>query len=160
MKLKQGSTMFLKAVVFLIGIAVLALCIFGLPWIANELTEDFSANWVYPVIIGWYATAIPFFLALYQALRLLSHIDKNQAFSDLSVNALKFIKYCAITMSILYATGMPFLYQIADVDDAPGIIIIGLVFICAPIVIAVFAAVLQKLLKNAIEIKSENDLTV
>lgn len=160
MKLKHGSTIFLKVVVFLIGIAVLALCIFLLPLIANELAEDFSAYSVYPVIIGWYATAIPFFFALYQTLRLLSHIDNNKAFSDLSVNALKYIKYCAITMSILYATGMPFLYHIADVEDAPGIILLGMIITSAPIVIAVFAAVLQKLLKNAIEIKSENDLTV
>jgi len=32
--------------------------------------------------------------------------------------------------------------------------------IFASLVVAVFAAVLQKLLKNAIDIKSENDLTI
>ncbi|AZV43370.1 hypothetical protein BAOM_2761 [Peribacillus asahii] len=31
MKRKQGSTIFLKVVIFLVGIAVLAVCIFGLP---------------------------------------------------------------------------------------------------------------------------------
>jgi len=36
----------------------------------------------------------------------------------------------------------------------------GLVIIFASVVIAAFAALLQKLLQNAIEIKSENDLTV
>ncbi|MGV2643750.1 DUF2975 domain-containing protein, partial [Clostridium perfringens] len=45
-------------------------------------------------------------------------------------------------------------------DDAPGIILIGMALIFASIVIAVFAAVLQKLLQEAIDIKSENDLTV
>ncbi|MGO4375941.1 DUF2975 domain-containing protein, partial [Paenibacillus sp. MCAF20] len=45
-------------------------------------------------------------------------------------------------------------------DDAPGIILVGMVLIFASLVIAVFAAVLQKLLKEAIDIKSENDLTV
>jgi hypothetical protein len=49
---------------------------------------------------------------------------------------------------------------VAERDDAPGIILIGLVIIFASMVIGVFAAVLQKLLTNAIEIKSENDLTV
>lgn len=48
----------------------------------------------------------------------------------------------------------------AERDDAPGIIVIGLIIIFASMVIAVFAAVLQKLLKEAIAIKSENDLTV
>lgn len=55
---------------------------------------------------------------------------------------------------------MPFFYLLAEKDDAPGIILIGMVFVFAAFVVAVFAAVLQKLLKNAIDIKSENDLTV
>lgn len=87
-------------------------------------------------------------------------LDKNNAFSELSVRALKIIKYCAFTISILYTASLPFLYFIADEDDAPGLIVIGLVIIFASIVVAVFAAVLQKLLNNAIDIKSENDLTV
>jgi hypothetical protein len=37
---------------------------------------------------------------------------------------------------------------------------IGLVIIFASMVIAVFAAVLQRLLQEAIHIKSENDLTI
>ena len=55
---------------------------------------------------------------------------------------------------------MPIFYLIAEADDAPGIILIGMVIIFAALVIAVFAAVLQKLLQEAIDIKSENDLTV
>ncbi|KYD16710.1 hypothetical protein B4119_0276 [Parageobacillus caldoxylosilyticus] len=48
----------------------------------------------------------------------------------------------------------------AEVDDAPGIILIGMVIIFGCMVVAVFASILQKLLKNAIDIKSENDLTI
>jgi thiamine biosynthesis protein ThiC len=114
----------------------------------------------YLIFIVLYAAAVPFYIALYQAFKLLSYIDKNKAFSIISVRALKNIKYCAITISILYVVGMPLLYLIAEKDDAPGIILIGLVIIFASMVIAVFAAVLQKLLKEAIDIKSENDLTV
>ena len=101
-----------------------------------------------------------FYFALYQAFKLLSYIDKNKAFSELSVKALKNIKYCAITISILYVVVMPFVYLVAETDDAPGLIVIGMVIIFASMVIAVFAAVLQRLLKEAIDIKSENDLTV
>lgn len=42
----------------------------------------------------------------------------------------------------------------------PGIAIIGLTIIFTSVVIAVFTAVLQKLLKNVLDIKSENDFTV
>ncbi|WP_257968085.1 DUF2975 domain-containing protein [Peribacillus deserti] len=144
------------------GLPVLALCIFVLPEIAGFFAElnPKLAYLQYPFLIGLYVTAIVFFVALYQTLRLLSLIDKNQAFSELSVRGLKNIKYCAITISVLFAVFMPLLYLMAEVDDAPGIILIGMVIIFGCIVVAVFAAVLQKLLKNAIDIKSENDLTV
>jgi len=158
--MERVSTLFLKVTVVLIGIPVLALCIFGLPWIADEAAEHYPTDWLYPVAIGMYVAAIPFFVALYQALRLLSYIDKNKAFSESSVTALKKIKYCAITICILYAACLPFLYLMAEKDDAPGIFAIGLVIAFASMVIAVFAAVLQKILKNAIDIKSENDLTI
>jgi hypothetical protein len=59
-----------------------------------------------------------------------------------------------------YVAFMPLIYLMADADDAPGMIIIGMIIIFGCMVIAVFAAVLQKLLANTIAIKSENDLTI
>lgn len=148
--MKRGTTLFLKVAVIFIGIPVLALCIFLVPEIANfaeELYPDMSYL-KYLVFIDLYAAAIPFYFALYQAFKLLSYIDKNKAFSELSVRALKNIKYCAIAISSLYVVGMPLFYLMAERDDAPGIIVIGMVMIFASMVIAVFAAVLQKLLKD------------
>lgn len=160
--LMKRETLFLKIAVVLMGLPVLALCIFVLPRIAEYFAElnpnlDFLQ---YPFLIGLYLTALVFFYALYQSVKLLRYIDKNQAFSELSVKALKNIKYCAITIGALYVVFMPLLYLMAEADDAPGIILIGMVIIFGCMVIAVFAAVLQKLLKNAIDIKSENDLTI
>ena len=102
---------------------------------------------------------MPFYFALYQAFKLLRYIDKNTAFSELSVKALKNIKYCAITISGLYVLGLPLFHFIAKKVDPP-IVLMGLIIIFASLVIAVFAAVLQRLLQEAINIKSENDLTV
>ncbi|WP_066633144.1 DUF2975 domain-containing protein [Desulfolucanica intricata] len=158
----KGETLFLKVAVILMGFPVLAICIFLVPEIANYAAYLFP-DWVYIkylVFIDLYAAAIPFYFALYQAFKLLSYIDKNKAFSELSVKALKNIKNCAIAISSLYMAGMPLFYLVAEVDDAPGTILIGMAMIFASMVVAVFAAVLQKLLKNAIDIKSENDLTV
>ncbi|MDF2822365.1 MAG: YoaS [Clostridiales bacterium] len=158
----KQETIFLKVVVFLMGIPILAPYIFLFPWMVSRAVElnPELAYLQYLFIICLYATAIPFYFALYQTIKILGYIDKNKAFSNLSVKALKYIKYCAITISILCSTGMPLLFIVADDDDAPGIILLGLIVIFASIVIAVFAAVLQKLLKNAIEIKSENELTI
>lgn len=156
----KRETLFLKSVVVLMGLPVLALCIFGLPWLANNPANPDYAPMLYPIIMGLYLLVIPFFFALYQAFKLLIYIDKDQAFSKLSVKALKNIKFCAITISGLYVVIMPFVFRLADLDDAPGAIIFAMVPIFASLVIAVFAAVLEKLLKHAIDIKTENDLTI
>lgn len=160
--MKQGSTLFLKTAVILMGIPVLAMCIFLVPEIGNFAAELYPdiAYIKYLVFINLYTTAIPYYFALYQTFKLLNYIDKNNAFSELSVKALKNIKYSALAISVLYVLGMPLFYLVAERDDAPGIIIIGMIIIFASMVIAVFAAVLQRLLKDAIDIKSENDLTV
>ncbi|TWT01780.1 DUF2975 domain-containing protein [Planomicrobium sp. CPCC 101079] len=160
--MNRGSTLFLKAAIILIGVPALAVCIFGLSrlhpdspyWELPEL-----ADLQYPILIGMYLAMIPFFVALYQTLKLLSYIDKNEAFSELAVKALKTIKRCAIAISILYVLEMPFLYLLTKADDAPGILI-GMAVIFGSLVVAVFAAVLQKLLQDAIDIKAENDLIV
>ncbi len=106
------ETLFLKLTLIFIGIMVLALCIFLVPKIGNfaaELYPDLS--YLKPLIlIDMYAAAIPFYIALYQSFNLLSYIDKKQAFSELSVKALKNIKFCAITISTLYLLGMPLYY--------------------------------------------------
>jgi hypothetical protein len=107
-----------------------------------------------------YVAAVPFFVGVYQVLRLLSYIDKNKAFSELSVKALRLIAYCGVAISAVYAISLPFFYIWADNDDAPGLIIIAMAFILAPLIITVFSAVLQRLLRQAIDMKRENDLTV
>lgn len=160
--MKRVSTLFLKIAVILIGIPILVLCIFVVPEIA-KFAGEMLPNLPFVKYLIWiylYVTAIPFYFALYQAFNLLTYIDKSKAFSELSVKSLKNIKYSAITISVLYGLGMPLFFLMAEIDDAPGVILIGLAVIFASMVIAVFAAVLQKLLQDAIDIKSENDLIV
>lgn len=156
----KRETFFLKLAVILLGIAVLALCIFVLPWIADDAIRYYPKLVYMPILIGMYGATIPFYYALFQAFKILSYIDNNNAFSDLAVNSLKKIKYSATIIGVIYGAEMPLFYIIGERDDAPGIILVGLVITSAAMVIAVFAGVLQKLLKNAIEIKNENDLTV
>jgi hypothetical protein len=153
---KDSSTIFLRLTILLIGFGIFVLCVLGIPWVVSS--GDTGAY--LPILLGLYLPAIPFFYALYQTLKLLSYIDQDKAFSDFSVQALKRIKYCAVLISAVFVVGMPYIYYVAEMDDAPGVILIALVIIFASFVIAVFAAVLQRLLQSAIDIKAENDLTV
>lgn len=160
--MRKGSTIFLKIACIFIALPILALCIFGLPTIVkNSVLHPWELNrYLYGIIGGMYLSAIPFFYALYQAMKLLGYIDRNNAFSFNSVQALNRIKWSGLTISTIYIVLMPLFYIIGELDDAPGVIVVGISFTFAPAVVAVFAAVLQRLLKEAIEIKAENELTV
>ncbi len=158
----RGSTFVLRSAVVFLGIVVLALCIFALPAMWKGGSEEYpvASQAFFLIMMGMYVTAVPFYVALWQTLKLLGLIDQNKAFSEMSVKALKSIKICAIIISVLYIGGIPLLLPIAEADDAPGLMVMGLIVVCAPVVVAVFAAVLEKLLRQAITLQSENELTV
>jgi len=158
--MERGQTLFLKITVVVLSLPVLALCIFWLPGIAEDAVGHFPKWMAWPVIIGMYASAIPYFFALYHAFCLLNLIDRNDAFSESSVKALKKIKHCAFTITVIYLLISPLLYLMAELDDAPGILAFGLGIAFGSAVVGVFAAVLQKLLRSAIDMKQEIDLTV
>jgi hypothetical protein len=160
--MKRGSTWFLRGTIVFMGLVALAVCVFALPSIDKGAALKYpGANSLLRIFIGGlYLSVIPFFTALYQGWRLLRLIDKNQAFSPSAVKALTIIKYCGVAVSVCYAVGVPYLYHVADLDDAPGLILISIAFVCVPLAVTTFAVVLQKLFQNALEIKSENDLTV
>lgn len=159
--MKRFSTIFLQAVVVLIGMIALALMI------RFPLTEGRAANLdlfsIYsdPFILYGYAASIAFFVALYKAFRLLGYIRQNKVFSSESVRALKSIKYCAIVLGILIAAAGLYirLFQSQE-EDTAGFLAICIVTTFASIIVATAAAIFEKLLQKAVEIKSENDLTV
>ena len=160
MKLKRGSTVFLKVVLLLIAIGVLAGMI-RFPQTEGRATNlDLISIYIDPLIIYAYIGSIPFFVALYQAFKLLGYIDGNKVFSQSSVNAMKNIKYCAIAFSGFIVLGILYIRLFVRGDDPAGVTALGIFTTFASIVIATAAAVFQKLLQNAVDIKSENDLTV
>lgn len=159
--MKRISTVFLQAVIVLIGIVVLA----ALIWLPS--TEGRAANldllniYTDPFILYGYAASIAFFVALYKAFKLLGYIGQNKVFSSSSVGALKSIKYCAIVLSILIVTAGLYIKMSHHKDDDPaGFIAICIVTTFASIVVATAAAIFEKILQNAIDMKSENDLTI
>jgi hypothetical protein len=161
--MKRTSTHFLRIAIIGIGLIALIFGIFLVPTLGSDIVDAFPnlAYIHFPIMIGMYAAAIPFYIILYQGFKLLRHIDANTAFSELSIRALRTIKRGAVAIGIIYLALVPILfYPIAEADDAPGLIIVGMVIAAIPFVFAVFSSVLEKLLQNAIEFKHENELTV
>jgi hypothetical protein len=145
----------------LIGIVALAILI-RFPLIEGR-AENLDLFRVYsdPLILYGYSASIAFFVALYKAFKLLGYIGRNKVFSSNSVETLKSIKYCAIVLSILIVTaGLYIRISHNKEDDPAGFLAICIVTTFVSIVFATAAAIFEKLLQNAIDMKSENDLTI
>jgi hypothetical protein len=157
--MNRGSTIFLRVVISLIAMAALAVCIFPLPrMVGQEAAKTPDTAWlVYLFLVGAYIMAILFFVALYQAFKLLTYVDGNKAFSELSAGALGSIKYCAMTINILMVGGIAALMALSfgKGEDIAGLVAMGLLVTFASSVVAAIAAVLQKQVRKAIDIKSE-----
>jgi len=159
--MKRSSTVFLQGVLVLIGIVALAIMI-RLP-LTEGRAENLDLVSVYadPFILYGYAASLAFFVALYQAFRLLGYIGRNEVFSLRSVSALRTIKYCAIIVSISIAAAGLYVRAFHAPDDDPvGFIALCIVTTFTSIVTATAAAVFERTLRSAVEMKSENDLTV
>lgn len=159
--MKKGLIIFLQIVLVFFGIAVLA----ALLW--EPHIEGVNANAIFfevyldPFIACVYLGAVPFFVALYKVFRLLGYAGKNNIFSQESVRALRTIKYCAlITSAAIVAVDIYIRITMTGNDDPAGALMLGMVATFTSIIIATIAAVFEKMLQNAVDIKSENDLTV
>jgi hypothetical protein len=160
MELKRGSTLFLKLVIVLIAIGVLAAMIRFPQTEGRAANLDLVSIYADPLIIYAYIGSIPFFFALYQAVKLLSLVDHNRVFSQLAVSSVRNIKYCALITGGLIMLAIVYIRFFVNGDDPAGPTALGIITIFASIVIATAAAIFEKLLQNAVDMKSENDLTV
>jgi hypothetical protein len=163
--MKRRLTIITRGIVFLMAIAVLAVCGILLPELAREeAVANPNAGPAYPFLIAGWILALPIFAGLYQALKLIGFIEGDKAFSNRSIATIKNIKTCAIAFSVMIVIGAITVILItrgADPrEDVTPVVSLGFIFTFVSIVVATFAAVLQRLLHDALQIKSENDLTV
>lgn len=160
MNMKRGSILFLKIVLFLIGIGILA----GLIWFpqteGRAKNLDLVSIYKDPFIIYIYIGSIPFFVGLYQAFKLLNFIHANKTFSQGAVNTLKNMKFASLCLIGFIALALFYIRFAAHGDDPASPTALGIFAAFTVVVIATAAALFQKLLQNAVDIKSENDLTV
>ena len=160
--MKRSSTIFLQVVVVIIGIGVLALML----WFPNIEGRNanstlFQVYFADPFLAYIYIASIAFFVALYQAFKLLGYVGRNEVFSPAAVKALRTIKYCAIALIafIVGAEAYIFIAQSGKEDIAGGVMM-GLFLIFVSAVVATAAALGERTLQTAVDLKAENDLTV
>jgi len=158
--MKRSSITFLQIVIVLIGIGALAFLLWE-PQVEgrNAHATLFQIYFKDPFLAYAYIGAIPFFVALYQAFKVLGYVRQNRVFSQPAVKALRTIKYCAIAIIGFVAVGELFILFGKSEDKPPGFFM-GILITFGSVVMGTAAAMFERILQNAVDIKSENDLTV
>ena len=153
--MNRGSTLFLKLVILLIAIGVLA----GLIWFpqteGRATNLDLISIYTDPFIIYIYIGSIPFFVGLYQAFKLLNFIDANKAFSQGAVNTLKNMKFASLSLIGFIALAVFYIRFFVHGDDIAGPTMLGSCMALAFGVVAAAASVLQKLFQDVLDMKLE-----
>lgn len=158
--MKKTSTIFLQIIIVLIGLGALFLLLLEPHLEGVNAHATFFEVYRDPFIALVYIGSIPFFIALYQAIKILGYAGDGKVFSQAAVDALRTIKYCALLIIAFVVVEETFIILNHGNDDAAGGVFIGVLITFASIVIATAAAVFERTLQSAVDIKSENDLTV
>jgi len=160
--MKRGPTIFLQIVIVLFGISLLAALLWE-PQVEgrNVHATQFEIYFKDPFLAYIYLAFIPFFVGLYQVFKMLGYVRKEEIFSQRSVQALRILKYCAITTALFIVGAEAYIFVfVRGTDDVAGGVMMGAFIIFVSAVIGTAAAVFERILQNAVDIKAENDLTV
>ncbi len=158
--MKKNETIFLQIVVMALGVAALAFMLWEPQIEGRNLHATFSQIYFNdPFLVYAYTASIAFFVALYQAFKLLGYIGQNKVFSLDSVKALRIIKYCAKSIVGFVVAAEAYLFIVRPEDDIAGGVFMGLLIILVSGIVAITAGVFERNLQKVVEMKSENDLT-
>src|SRR3954466_12978066 len=124
--MKRSATLFLKVVILLIAIGVLAGMIRFPQTEGRAANLDLISIYKDPFIIYIYIGSIPFFVGLYQAFKLLNFIDANKAFSQGAVNTLKNMKFASLSLIVFIALAEIYIRLFAHGDDPAGPTALGI----------------------------------
>jgi len=150
--MKKSSTIFLQSVVVLIGIFALTFMLWE-PHLEgrNINATAFEVYFKDPFLAFAYIASIPFFVALYQALKVIEYAGRNNVVSRPAVKALRTIKYCALAIIGFAAVGEVFI-MLNSSDDRAGGVFVGTLIALGSAAIAILAARFERILQKAVDI--------
>lgn len=143
-----------------LGVGALALLLWEPRIEGVNAHASFFEVYLDPFLALVYLGSIPFFVALYQALKVLGLAGQNKIFSPAAVKALRTVKFCALAIISFVVLEEIFIMLTHGNDDAAGGVFMGVLITFGSVVVATAAAMFEKILQSAVDIKSENDLTV
>ena len=145
--MQRSAAIVLQLVIVLIGIVVFAALLLeptveGVNANATTLYEIYFDD---PFLAYIYFSFIAVFVGLYQAFKLLGYIGRDEGYSQGSVQALRTIKYCAMTFAgLIFAAVVYIFVAVRGKDDIAGGVAMGLFMIVVSLVTAATAALFER----------------
>ena len=149
--MKRASIVFLRLVIVLVAIGAVAVLLWE-PQIEgrNARATPFEIYFRDPFLAYAYVASIPFFVALYQAFKLLGDVGANQIFSQASITAMRIIRFCALAIVGFVVAGESIFILFNDSDDRAGGVVIGVVIAFGSLAVAAAAAMFEGILRDAV----------
>jgi hypothetical protein len=158
--MKSGAIWFLRAVLGLFGLGILAFLLVEPHFEGRNAGASVSTIYFRDPFLAYvYLGSIPFFVGLFHAIRLLGLAGSRKQFSPAALRSVRTIKFCALVVLGFIAGAELFIFT-HESDDRAGGVMMGLFAAFATTVVATSMSVLERSLKNAVDLQSENDLTV
>src|SRR3982751_1224761 len=120
--MKRGSTIFLQSVVLLLGVGVFAFLLWE-PQLEgrNVNATQFEIYFKDPFLAYIYLAFVPFFIGLYQAVRMLGYARRDEVFSEPAVRAMRIVKYCALATVLFFLGAEAYIFIfVRGTDDVAG----------------------------------------
>jgi hypothetical protein len=146
--LQRTSTIFLQAVVFLVGIGALAFLLVEPQFEGvNAHATFFEIYFKDPFLAYAYIASIPFFVALFQAFKVLGYAGYPTLFSPAALKALRTIQWCAVAMIGFVVVGEIFVMA-GNGDERPPALFMGMLITLGAMVMAATAATLERIVQH------------
>lgn len=124
---------------------------------ASKLDYPFE---IITLALAAYSVTICVWVALYALHRILNTIEQHQVFAPQTLRYVSSIRNAVLIASFASLLSLPFFYRITQLEDAPGLLLLGIAFIFIPFALAILMQIVEDLFKSAIALQTENDLTV
>ncbi len=160
--MKRTSTLFLQVVIVLVGLSVLVFMLWephleGVNANATTLAEIYFDD---PFLAYVYAASSAFFVALYQAFKVVGYARRSKVLSQAAVKAIRTIKYCALVLVACIAGAEAYLFTVMrGKDDIAGGTMAGFIMLVIFAIVAAVASWTERFLQNRVQGKSEHGVT-
>lgn len=120
--MRKLSLLFLKTALLFVAVPIILLAGYGLYWLIGNPVTPRYASMLYPIIVGVYLSLIPMMWIFYYFYRLLSQLGKSDQ-GDRKDPLLIKIRKGSLFFGAIFLLTEPFVFQAAQEDDAPGLIL-------------------------------------